>query len=236
MIEPIAQWKGPSCAKVICDLCLAHEVVNCGYTRRGRTKTQPDESQCIRHVTAKGWSNVKGILRCQTCEAERKNKAPKPTWLEAAEDHIKQEARVNTKTVIKTTIPTPDASTMAPRQPTPDQELDIIEALLTCYDRKAKRYSGTDTDKTVAESIGGGIMPGWVASIREAKFGPSGGNEELDEIRAEIADLIRTANTLRDMEVADAAARHAETIARAQALDKRLSAVCAAVGPKAARI
>ena len=227
MIEGIAQWKGPSSAKVICDLCLHSEIVNCGYMRKGSAKSQPNEGQCIARVTAKGWSNIKKILRCPSCEAERKGASPKPEWLEAAEDHIKQEARVTTMT--KEQAP-------ALRQPTPDQELDIIEALLSFYDRKAKRYTGTETDKTVAEFVGKGIMPGWVAVIREAKFGPSGENEEIDKIRAEIAAMVSKAVVAREADIAAADKRHADVIDTARALEKRINAVCAAVGPKAARI
>lgn len=76
----------------------------------------------------------------------------------------------------------------APRQPTPEQEVDIIVALSSVYDRKAKRYAGVETDRSVAEVIGGGCMPGWVAKIRADKFGPAG-NEEAEAIRSEIASI-----------------------------------------------
>lgn len=77
---------------------------------------------------------------------------------------------------------------IAHRQPTPEQEVDIIVALSSAYDRKAKRYAGVETDRSVAEVIGGGCMPGWVAKIRAEKFGPAG-NEEAEAIRAEIIAL-----------------------------------------------
>lgn len=230
MIQGIPQFKGPSSAKVLCDTCARPEIVCCSYLKG--TPQRPNEGQIIKRMTRNGWSSVKGILRCPTCEAERKKKADKPKWLAAAEDHIKQEARVNSITKTQTKAAT---EAQALRKPTPDQELDIIEALLTCYDRKAKRYIGADTDKTVAEDIGGGILPGWVAEIREAKFGPSGGNEEIDRIRAEIAKMVSKAAADRDAAKAAADTRHAAIIEAAQALDKRISAICAAVGPRAAR-
>lgn len=230
MIETMPQTKGTNTAKVICDLCLHHEIVSCRYVRGNSSyKHHPNEKQCIASVTSRGWSHIKKILRCPKCEAKRK--APKPIWLADAEDHIKQDAKVNTVTTIAKTE-NPDQL----RQPTPDQELDIIEALLTCYDRKNKRYHGNDTDKTVAEGIGSGIMPGWVAQIREAKFGPSGGNEEIDAIRAEIASIVSKAAATRDAEREAADKRYSHVIDTARALEKRLNAVCAAVGPKAARI
>ena len=67
-------------------------------------------------------------------------------------------------------------------------ELDIIEALFAAYDRKAKRYTGQETDTTVAEVVGNGCLPGWVAKVRSEKFGPAG-NEEAARLRQDIADL-----------------------------------------------
>lgn len=110
---------------------------------------------------------------------------------------------------------------------------DAIEALLTCHDRKAKHYSGTNTDKTVAESIGSGIMPGWVAAIREARFGQSGDNAEIDAIRAAISDMVSRADVVLEAERAAAVKRHTAVLAGAQALEKRINAFCTAFGPKA---
>lgn len=74
------------------------------------------------------------------------------------------------------------------RQPTAEQEVDIIVMLSSVYDRKQRRYQGAETDVTVAEAVGSGCMPGWVAMIREAKFGPAG-NEEIEAIRAEMTAI-----------------------------------------------
>lgn len=104
------------------------------------------------------------------------------------------------------------------RQPTIEQRRQIVEMLVITYDGAAQRYKGTDTDKTISDALGNGVMPGWVAEIREQNFGPAGGNEELDAIRAELAAIEK---------------KQAAEIA---ALKKRIDAVCAAVGPKAARV
>ena len=104
------------------------------------------------------------------------------------------------------------------RQPSQEQRGDIIEALVATYDRKATRYTGADTDKTVAEAVGTWCLPGWVTEIRERDFGPTGGNEEIEAIRAEIAAV------------------QAECAERVAGLRKRIDAVCAAIGPRAARI
>ncbi len=103
------------------------------------------------------------------------------------------------------------------REPTTKQERLIIMALEDAYDDQAHRYKGQNTDKTIADELGDGIMFGWVARVREKLFGPSGENEEIAAIRGEI-------NALRS-----------ECAGKIDALAKRLDAICAAVGPKAPR-
>src|SRR5690606_36322532 len=113
-------------------------------------KTEPNEGQIIRKLTAQGWSYVRHELRCPGCEAKRK------AALAAKKEAVMAEVK--------------EQSNVAPiRQPTPEQEVDIIVALSSAYDRKAKRYLGEETDKTVAEAVGGGCIPGWVAVIRAEK-------------------------------------------------------------------
>ena len=101
------------------------------------------------------------------------------------------------------------------RRPSPKQERLIILALEDAYDDQAKRFKGGATDKTLADELGDGIMFGWVAEIRERLFGPSGGNEEIDAIKADIQKL------------------QSEFDARIAAMAKRIDAVVAAVGPRA---
>jgi hypothetical protein len=166
-IEPIT-GVGVNRAKVKCDTCPREETVTCDYERGGRNAHwTPNIGQINSKVVSKGWAIVKGNHLCPTCEAKRKTEASL------------QKANEMTQT----------KNNVAPiRQPTPEQEVDIIVTLSSAYDRKAKRYQGQETDKTVAETVGGGVMPGWVAAIREAKFGPAG-NQEVDAIRAEMAKL-----------------------------------------------
>lgn len=84
----------------------------------------------------------------------------------------------------KTTEPTPI------RQPTREQRQQIMELLGDVYDTKVGRYRGAETDVTVAETLGGGVMPGWVADLRELFFGDSGENEESEKLGFDIAGLI----------------------------------------------
>lgn len=124
------------------------------------------------------------------------------------------------------------ASEVPPREPTRDQKREIMDLLNGVYDRTAGRYSGGETDKTVAEAIGGGVLPGWVAEIREDWFGPDGGNDEIVALRAELGGW----QGLAERMAADAAARLEEVqqlAAQVATMAKRLDVIGAAVGPKA---
>ncbi|RLL61535.1 hypothetical protein [Paenirhodobacter hankyongi] len=158
-----------------------------------------------RAARSKGWTcarvNGQGQDLCPRCtRRQRGADEPKPKPIEE-------------KTMVQKT-----EAKQALRQPSQEQRGDIIEMLVLTYDRKAKRYKGADTDKTVSEAVGAWCLPGWVAEIREANFGPAGGNEEIEAIRAEIAAV------------------QADCAERVAGLGKRLDAVCAAIGPRAARI
>ena len=148
-----------------CDDCGAEVSIAARHGDSGRhvaknrmRLTLHSEPTVIDALRKEGWTHVKNRLRCPKCVAARAEK--------------QKEANMA-------------AVTTATRQMTPDMKLDIMEALFSVYDRKAKRYSGQETDTTVAEAVGGGCMPGWVAEVRAANFGPAG-NEEAEAIRAEI--------------------------------------------------
>jgi hypothetical protein len=211
-----------STARMICDDCGKAEVVPCRYVGKVSLGTsRPDPGQVHRKAVGMGWAITKGKLRCPSCEAKRKAASAKPQWLAAAETAIKQEAEM-----AKTEAKTESASVTPIRRPTPKQERLIILALEDAYDDTAKRYRGSATDKTLADDLGDGVMFGWVAEIRERLFGPSGGNEEIEAIKAEIAasDARWTAaiKAAEDRRKADMAA-----------ITKRQDAICAAVGPRA---
>ena len=197
--------KGPrnqELAEATCDECGTTSSVPAshshhrGFARGGApimVLNNPDQS--LSKLRRQGWAQVKNRLYCPECEATRKLRdQPK-----------EKDMAIKTENVTQL------------RQPTIEQRRQIVEMLVITYDGAAQRYKGTDTDKTISDALGNGVMPGWVAEIREQNFGPAGGNEELDAIRAELAAIEK---------------KQAAEIA---ALKKRIDAVCAAVGPKAAR-
>jgi hypothetical protein len=216
-ILPGVRDRGGPQAAASCDDCGVSIEVRCDLIRDGGSRNSTpkvNEGQAIRKLTDKGWSYIRHRLRCPECEAKRS--APKE--------------------------PTVPDNVAELRQPTREQKRQIIELLQSAYDISAERYHGAETDLSVAEAIGGGCMPGWVAAIREDMFGPVGANETMDDLAAELAawraDMDKRAAELHDRHVAFSADLRAFNEAREKVADyeRRLGAIKAAVGPKAARI
>jgi len=65
------------------------------------------------------------------------------------------------------------------RQPSKKQKRDIIGLLEDVYDTENERYRGVETDKSVADTLGDGILWGWVSQVREELFGPDGNEHNL---------------------------------------------------------
>ena len=63
------------------------------------------------------------------------------------------------------------------RQPTREQKREIIGMLDTVYDTEKGHYKGTNSDQSVAEEIGNGVMWGWVKEIRVDMYGDGDENE-----------------------------------------------------------
>ncbi len=167
-ITPTPKGTGrvPSAA-CVCDVCLHHEDQAADYERGGNGNWKLNEGQVRARLSARGWSFIKGVLRCPTCEQKRKGE--NTVTKAAAAPYTPGERQA------VAVLPTPDPGL---RQPTRDQKRAIHDMLTSVYDVKAGRYTGTDTDKSVAAVLGDGILFGWVAQIREEFFGPNG-NEEL---------------------------------------------------------
>lgn len=222
MMQPFKGPRGQNMALCKCDTCAAETSVAADHGERLRgIKSQStslvrhiqNEAQVVKKITPLGWAMVKGVLRCPKCEAGRK--APKEIAMAENVTDL--------------------------RQPTREQRRQIMEMLTVSYDTKAERYTGADTDKTLAEAIGGGVMPGWVSAIREEFFGPDGGNDEIELLTTDIrawqakADegakkaheaLTRITQQLREVN---------EAREQVAAIVKRLEAIKHAIGPKVAR-
>lgn len=115
--------------------------------------------QAIPKLQKLGWSFVSKTLRCPSCEAARKVNKVKSKTQQVADKPARREA-------------------------TPSQRREIIGMIEAAYDVERGRYGGADTDDSIAAELG--VMPGWVAEIRESFFGPDGRNADMDELTKEI--------------------------------------------------
>lgn len=216
-------------ARAICDECGADEIVTCDYERPAAGQRWTiNMGQVRKKLQAKGWVFLKSRCRCATCEAKRKAKPIETTEKEVAE------------------------MAEAVREPTKEQRRAIMQLLLECYDTERQLYRGAETDMTVADTVGGNCMFGWVAKIREENFGEGGGNETHGALAAEVAafraevtkafdrldDEVRRVVALGDecRKIREAAApQEAALRQRADSLLAKINALSKTFGPKAER-
>lgn len=225
MMEAIKGLRGQEQALCKCDDCAAQVVYaaphgkgsgKCGQRNLVMTLAKP--AIVVEKLRKIGWTEIKGKLRCPKCDAKRKESTPEK------EIEVTQPATVTEL-----------------RQPTQKQKREIVAMLMEVYDDELKRYRGHETDKTVAETLEGGVMPGWVAAIREDMFGPSGTNDEMESLMVELSGWIaarekEVKNARLHIENAESVTRKMEEeITKAREMEKRQAAIIRAVGPKAAR-
>ncbi len=172
-VEPL-KGRGASRARAVCDDCGRRtDAIACRYKSNGKNPL-PNEAEVISKAIRLGWAFVKGKLRCVGCEAKRKaenmrsNKNGQVLGASKPPVGITSEVKADLRT------------------PTKKQRLEIISMLMEVYDLDAERYTGGDTDDTVASVLS--VMPGWVAKIREAEFGPDGGNENIETLKVELEE------------------------------------------------
>lgn len=213
---------GFTIAVCTCDVCGFETSVKAQHNRhRGNvSKREVVESQVLVKLQSQGWTYIKKTLRCASCEEERKK-------------------TYSTKQVVEKIMA---EATTETRQPTREQKRQIMALLDDVYDTKAGRYTGGETDKTVADTLGAGIMPGWVAEIREEFFGADGGNDDLTELLAELAKWKTDAEKLAtdcNATIKDAIKLLNEFNATRQKVtefETRLNKLKKAVGPKAEHV
>lgn len=216
-----------SSASAVCDICEHSEVVRADYEKT-HAGFKVNEGQVVFRLTQNNWSYIKGVLRCPECEAKRRGDSPKQ----------KDEPMPQNDNVVAIT----PAATEELRQPSREQKRQIISLLTEVYDTSAGRYTGGETDKTVAEAIGNGVMFGWVAQIRDELFGPDGGNEELESLEADFKAWTEEAATVAkschdDIQKALAQLRDYNKLRdKIGALSTRIEALKSAIGPRARNI
>ncbi|APZ53123.1 hypothetical protein Ga0080574_TMP2789 [Salipiger abyssi] len=116
------------------------------------------------------------------------------------------------------------------REMTKFEKIEIVKLLADVYDLDAGRYKNGDTDETVADVLG--VMPGWVANIREADFGPDGGNENIEDLAARLGEAEKNLQAILE----SAAQQHeaaTKKMAEVSAMCVELDRIKKAVGPRA---
>jgi len=220
--KPKGTDRGPV-AEVKCDCCGFTENVRADYERLSADKYKLNEGQVLVKATKKGWSSIKGTLRCPECETKRREEA-------------KPQKEITVKNVVNLPV------TEEPRQPSREQKRQIVALLTDVYDIASNRYTGGETDKTVADAIGNGVLFGWVAQIREDLFGPDGGNEEIVRLEVDVKAHSDAISALtRDMAacsklIADGQDTLSTLRANQSDLQRRIDALKASVGPRARNV
>lgn len=169
-------------------------------------------AQARKKLTAQGWLITgKGKAACPECVRRLRSIAPKP-------DEDTMPAVVNIQ---------PD------REATRDDRQKILRELDGAYDVAAGRYCGSETDQTVARRLG--VLPGWVADVREQFFGPTGENDSMTDVAAGLALALDKAaeHEAASLELAAKCEAQATEI---RALQARLEAIRSAVGPRGAAL
>jgi hypothetical protein len=187
--------------KAICDDCERDEVF---------ANPRGDEGKARKKIQQMGWEVAGKSERCPACRAKRKAqkmaaRKPKP-------------------------VPVAPASDALMRQPTRAQRREIMGLLEVSYDVEAERYSGHETDETIATVLN--VLPGWVSAIREEFFGAAGGNDEIaalqsgyDDLAGRVADLVS--------KLAEVSQQASDISAQLTGFEGRLSKVQKAVGERA---
>lgn len=254
MIHPMERQARVPSVRAVCDECGKDEVLTCDYEQQSSHVRVPNYGQANRKITGQGWEIVKGKHYCPACRAKRKARPEgEGKWMRMLRERREREANVPDdwdpfadddepfcKEPPAMAVKSPAIVTPL-REPTREQKRQIMSLLEVSYDTEASRYKGSDTDKTVAEAIGGGCMPGWVAELREEFFGPDGGNAAVEDALTKLAEMQVRADKAEAKAAAalgDAASAQKEAIgirAEIAVMTKTLSAIKVAFGPKAER-
>ena len=126
------------------------------------TKRLPPEAIRAK-FSQRGWQVAKNYAKCPTCLGERK--------------------RANGSDTVASNV-----KAMTPRELTPTEFRTVYEALMAHFDDGAGKYVKGHSDRTVAEAAK--VPAAAVAGVRDKFFGPLKGHPEIDEVRAEVDNLL----------------------------------------------
>lgn len=183
----------------------------------------------VRRLRGMGWAIIKGRVICNGCQMMMRDNPSNPDTKEEIVSTITETPKPRDGSVKLGDLFPKDV-----REPTPQQKRQVFELLSEVYDADKRHYLGGETDKTVAETIGCGVMPGWVSKIREEFFGPDGSNEDIAKLRKDLDDLLKSADALAQL-ITSKVTELAGIRGTVKSLSDRLETVCKAIGPKAGK-
>lgn len=170
--------------------------------------SEPDRGQIIKKMNnSHNWSFVKGELFCLSCTSKKK--------VAPAEEPEKM------------------PNTNQPTEPSRAQKREIMDLLEETYDTEMECYRQGDTDATLAEVLG--LLPGWVAKLREEFFGPEGGNEDIKNLTEDFGVAVRELKALAQKSAA-IEGKCRDAVSKIEDMAIRLEKVKKAVGPRVLQI
>lgn len=176
---------------------------DCGREEVVAAKRDGHDPEVINRLVHLKWSFLNKTLRCPACEAARKSGKKRDS------DVVEKEKPAGVRVATR------------------DQRREIMDMLGDVYNRSGERYTGSETDASVADVLG--VMVGWVAEIRDDFFGPAGGNEDMAALRLELTSFIEQSERELIKVTGDIVALKA-AISCAKGNEKRLIAIEKAVG------
>lgn len=87
--------------------------------------------------------------------------------------------------------PTPTVAVIPPREPTQTDKRRIFRAIDDVWDELKARYTGVNTDQSIADKLN--VPRAWVATARIEAFGDAMRNEAAERALTELKDLRRNA-------------------------------------------
>ena len=168
------RMNGKEMAKCICTKCEKREYVPAlhGSTKGTFTGELPPvqhPDKVIEKLRKMNWYVTPKRMYCPDCaKSMKKSKV----------------AKMQARTL---NIPKNEPANKPAAQPTAEQKREILFLLQDVYDTENQRYKGSETDKSVADTIGNDTPIEWVAKLRDDFFGPEG-NEAKEDIKVLVND------------------------------------------------
>lgn len=169
--------------------------VTCSRCRVPRNWPRFPPDKAGKNLTQRGYQaplDPKSIL-CPPCvaELEREKEAARIALrsraLAIAAPAIPSVTSTQERSFMPSTTPVKPRTVEAPRDATPQDNIRILDALETAYDRKAGYYHSDGSDARIAEALK--VPRAWVTSIRSQLFGSQDTNQKRREAPARLDEI-----------------------------------------------